>query len=68
MLYIVTVHELAGGSAVYECRPKLNLYSISGFNFHLDDQGLRDRGSCHYILFWEVPFPSAEVEQCWSCF
>ena len=62
LLFIVVVHELAGGSTVYECRPRLDLSSISGLNFHLDDQGLRARGSCHYILFWEVPFPLAEVE------
>ena len=69
-LYIVTVHELAGGSAVYKCRPRLDLSSISGLNFHLDDQGLGARGSCHYILFWKPLFPLAEAEQmgCQSCF
>ena len=70
LLYIVVVHELAGGSAVYECGPRLDLSGISGLNFHLDDQGLRARGSCHYILFWKPPFPLAEVERTgsWSCF
>ena len=69
-LYIAMVHELASGSTVYECRPRLDLCSISGLNFHLDDQRLRARGSCHYKLVWEVPFPLAEVERtgCWSCF
>ena len=37
LLYIVVVHELASGSTVYECRPRLDLCSISGLNFHLDD-------------------------------
>ena len=55
-LYIVMVHELASGSAVYKCGPRLDLHSISGLNFHLDDQRLRARGSCHHILFWEVLF------------
>ena len=41
LLYIVMVHELAGGSAVYERGPRLDLSGISGLNFHLDDQGLR---------------------------
>ena len=69
-LYIVMVHELARGSAVYEHGPRLDLSGIGGLNFHLDDQGLRARGSCHYILFLKPPFPLAEAEQmgCWSCF
>ena len=70
LLYIVVVHELAGGSAVYKHRPRLDLSSISGLNFHFDDQGLGARGSCHYILLWKPLFPSAEAEQteCRSCF
>ena len=69
-LYIAMVHELAGGSTVYECRPRLDLCSISGLNFHLDDQRLRARGSCHHILFWEAPSPSVGAEEmgCQSCF
>ena len=70
LLYVVVVYELASGSAVYKHGPRLDLSGISGLNFHLDDQGLRARGSCHYILFWKLPFPSVEAEQtgCWSCF
>ena len=55
MLYIVAVHELASGSAVYEHRPRLDLSGIDGLNFHLDDQGIGARGSCHYILFCKLP-------------
>ena len=63
LLYMVTVYELASGSTVYKCRPRLDPCSISCLNFHFDDQGLRTRGSCHHILFWKVPFLSAEAEQ-----
>ena len=62
-LYIVMVHELAGGSTVYECGPRLDLCHISGLNFHLDNQRLRAGGSCHYVSFQEVLFPLAEVER-----
>ena len=61
-LYIVAIHELASGSTVYKFGPRLDLCSISGLNFLLDDQGLRARGSCHCILFWKLPFPLAEAE------
>ena len=62
-LYIVAVHELAGGFAVYECGPRLDLCHISGLNFHLDNQRLRAGGSCHHVSFQEVLFPLAEVER-----
>ena len=61
-MVIVMVHELASGSAVYECRPRFDLCSISGLDFYLDDQELRTRGCCYHILFWEAFLPSVEAE------
>ena len=70
LLYIVAVHELAGGSTVYERGPRLDFSGISGLYFHLDDQGLGARGGCCYISFWKPLFPLVEAEQteCRSCF
>ena len=35
-LHVVTVHELASGSTVYECGPRFDLCSIGGLDFHPD--------------------------------
>jgi hypothetical protein len=34
--YISPVHELSGGSAVYQCWSGFDLSSVSGLNFYLD--------------------------------